>query len=155
MYSAAISSSSSEADAPRLSSTGLSVLPTSASSRKFCMLRAPIWSTSAVSTTSSTWRGSTTSVVNGSPVTSRASARIARPSDPRPWKLYGDVRGLKAPPRSMVAPAAATARQLSMVCSRDSTVHGPAMRPKWFPPRRRPPTWMTVGSGVESEDTSL
>ena len=65
------------------------------------------------------------------------------------------MRGLKAPPRSIVAPAAATARQLSMVCSRDSTVQGPAMRPKWSPPRRRPPTWMTVGSGVESADTSL
>ena len=94
------------------------------------MLRAPIWSTSAVSTTSSSWRGSSTSVTSGSPVSSRASARIFSASEPRPWKLYGDVRGLKAPPRSMVAPAAFTARAVSSVCSRDSTVQGPAISPK-------------------------
>ena len=41
-YSAAISSSSTDADGPRLSKIGLSARPTSASSMKFCMLRAPI-----------------------------------------------------------------------------------------------------------------
>ena len=40
------------------------------------------------------------------------------------------VRGLKAPPRSIVTPSAATARAVSSVCSRVSTVQGPAMKPK-------------------------
>ena len=35
----------------------------------------------------------------------RRLARIFRPSSPRPWKLYGLVRGLNAPPRRMLAPA--------------------------------------------------
>jgi hypothetical protein len=39
----------------------------------------------------------------------------------------GEVRGLNAPPRSMQAPAAATVRATASVCSRDSTVHGPAI----------------------------
>jgi hypothetical protein len=44
------------------------------------------------------------------------------------WKLRGLVRGLKAPPRNMVAPAAATHSAVVSVCSRDSTAHGPAIR---------------------------
>jgi hypothetical protein len=39
--------------------------------------------------------------------------------------VYGDVRGLNAPPRSIVQPTAATARAVTSVCSRFSTVHGP------------------------------
>ena len=49
MYSALISRSLIVALMPRLSSTGLSVLPTSVSSTKFCMLRAPSWIMSAYS----------------------------------------------------------------------------------------------------------
>ena len=49
---------------------------------------------------------------------------------PSPWNVYGEVRGLNAPPRSIVAPASATARAVSSVCSRYSTVHGPAISPK-------------------------
>ena len=90
----------------------------------------------------------------GSPVSSLASARISRPLDPSPWKAYGDERGLKAPPRKTVAPAAATARAVSSVCSRVSTVHGPAMSPKKPSPIRRPRTSMTVASGVGSRATS-
>ena len=69
------------------------------------MFRAPIWITSAASSTASTCRGSISSVTTGSPVSSRASRRIASASSPSPWKVYGDVRGLNAPPRSIVAPA--------------------------------------------------
>ncbi len=58
------------------------------------MLRAPSWIMSATSRTSSSWRGSITSVTIGSPVSSRASARISRPALPRPEKAYGEVRGL-------------------------------------------------------------
>src|SRR5438477_188299 len=92
MYSAAISSSSIEAAGPRFSSTGLSVLPTSESRLKFCMLRAPIWITSACSSTASTCRGSISSVTIGRPVSSRASTRIASASSPSPLKVGGDVR---------------------------------------------------------------
>ena len=83
----------------------MSARPTSASSMKFCMFRAPIWITSAASSTASTCRGSISSVTTGSPVSSRASRRIASASSPSPWNVYGEVRGLNAPPRSHVAPA--------------------------------------------------
>ena len=94
MYSAAISHSSMVAVMPRLSSTGLPARPTACSRPKFCMLRVPIWSMSAYSATTSTSRASTTSVTTGSPVAARTSERISRPSSPRPWKAYGEVRGL-------------------------------------------------------------
>ena len=67
-------------DIPRLSRMGVSVRPTSSSSAKFCMLRDPIWNMSVVPPTSSTWRGSRTSVTTGSPVAARASASSASPS---------------------------------------------------------------------------
>jgi hypothetical protein len=70
------------------------------------------------------------SVTSGSPVSARASARIVSASSPSPWKVYGEVRGLNAPPRSMLAPLAATARAVSSVWARYSTVQGPAIRPK-------------------------
>ena len=130
MYSAAMRRSSTVDDRPRLSSTGFGARPTSERSEKFDMLRAPIWITSATSTTASTWRGSISSVTSGRPVSSRASTRISSASSPSPWNAYGDVRGLNAPPRSIVTPSAATQRAVSSVCSRVSTVHGPAMKPK-------------------------
>jgi hypothetical protein len=34
-----------------------------------------------------------------------------RPFSPSPWKAYGEVRGLYAPPRSIVAPAATPCRR--------------------------------------------
>ena len=58
-------------------------------------------------------RASITSVTIGNPVTSRARASSASPSVLRPWKLYGEVRGLNAPPRSTRAPAAFTARAVA------------------------------------------
>ena len=72
------------------------------------MLRAPIWNMSAYRSTSSTWRGSMTSVTTGMPSCSPAAWRIFSPSSPSPWKLYGLVRGLNAPPRRMLAPASLT-----------------------------------------------
>ena len=77
------------------------------------MFRVPIWRMSAYSATMSTWFGSMTSVITGSPVRSRASARKRRPWTPRPWKAYGEVRGLNAPPLRMVAPASWTASAVS------------------------------------------
>src|SRR5918998_952867 len=86
------------------------------------MLRAPIWTTSACSWTTSAWLVSSSSVTTGSPVSARASARISSPAIPRPLNANGDVRGLNAPPRSIAAPCAATVRATSRVCSRDSPV---------------------------------
>ena len=40
----------------------------------------------------------------GRPVSSRASTRISSASSPSPWNAYGEVRGLNAPPRSIVTP---------------------------------------------------
>ena len=48
--------------------------------------------------------GAMTSVTIARPVTSRAVASILRPSSLCPWKLYGLVLGLKAPPLRPVAP---------------------------------------------------
>src|SRR5882762_5890602 len=126
-YSADSSHSWIEVDMPRLSSTGLPAAPTLRSSEKFCTLRAPIWRMSACSATTSTLSGSMTSVMIGSPVSRRASARSFRPSSSRPWNAYGEVRGLKAPPRRTVAPAAFTRAATCRICSRDSTEHGPAI----------------------------
>jgi hypothetical protein len=121
------------------------------------MLRAPICTTSACSAIASAWLVSRNSVTTGSPVAARASARISRPGTPSPLKTNGDVRGLKAPPRSIVAPAAATVRATSSVCSRVSTVHGPAIRQNAFsPPTVRPSTLKIVGSWcASSDDASL
>ena len=67
MYSAAMSHSSIVAPNPRLSITGRPARPQASSSEKFCMLRVPIWRMSAYSATMSTWDGSMTSVITGSP----------------------------------------------------------------------------------------
>ncbi len=68
-----------------------------------------------------------TSVTAGSPTSRPAAASRRSPSAPIPWKEWGPVRGLKAPPRSIVAPAALTARAAASICSSLSTAHGPAM----------------------------
>ena len=75
MYSAAISHSSMVAPKPRLSMTGRPARPQASRSEKFCMLRVPIWRMSAYSAMMSTCDGSMTSVMTGSPLRSRASAR--------------------------------------------------------------------------------
>ena len=64
---------------------------------------------------------------------------------PSPWNEYGELRGLNAPPRSAVAPAARTARAAATICSSDSTEHGPAMiddRP--LPPNETPGAIVTM-----------
>jgi hypothetical protein len=143
MYSAAISHSSTVALIPRLSSTGSPVAPTAWSSAKFCMLRVPICNMSAWRATTGTSAGLTTSVTNGRPVSARTSARISSAGSPRPWNAYGEVRGLKAPPRRIVAPASRAIRQAASVCSRDSTAHGPANSVTVPGPIGTPPTVTT------------
>ena len=78
MYSAAIRSSSIDDAGPRFESTGFCARPTSERSVKFCMFQAPIWMTSAASTTASTCRASMSSVTIEL-VSSRAATRMSRP----------------------------------------------------------------------------
>ena len=154
-YSAAASHSSIDDDMPRLRSTAVRVFPTSLRSSKFCMFRAPIWSTSASRATASTSAGWSTSVTMGSPFWRPASCIMASPSKPRPWKSYGSVRGLKHPPRSICPPARRTPFAEAKICSRLSTEHGPAMRTGGSsPPTRTPPTSMIV-SGRSPRSASL
>ncbi len=102
------------------------------------MLRAPICRMSAYVLTSGTISGAITSVTTGRPVSSRAAANSFSPSVPSPWKLYGEVRGLKAPPRKAFAPAPFTAWAASRIWSRSSTAHGPAITTSSFPPTDTP-----------------
>ena len=71
---------------PRFRSTGLRHFPTRFSSEKFCMLRAPIWITSADSSTAEAYSVSISSVTMPTPVFSRTFARSFSPSSPIPWK---------------------------------------------------------------------
>src|SRR5687768_16805221 len=91
------------------------------------MLRAPTWSMSTTPAIRSTCRGSTTSLTTGSPVAARTSASSSSASSPIPWNVCGEVRGLYAPPRSIVAPSRRTARAVSPSIARPSTEHGPAI----------------------------
>ena len=67
------------------------------------------------------------SVTMGSPVSLRAIFNRSSPSDLSPWKEYGEVLGLNAPPRSRVAPDALMLFAISTICSSLSTEQGPAM----------------------------
>ena len=85
-----------------------------------------------------------------------AAPRSSRsPSSPRPWKLYGDERGLNAPPRSTLAPARLTAAAVAFTCASFSAEHGPAMTMTSSPPMRTSPTVMTVSSGLNVRLASL
>ena len=104
-YSADSSHSSIVAEMPRLSSTGLRACPSSRSSVKFCMLRAPTWKMSEYLSISSIWLTSITSETSFRFSAFAASRSSRSPSSPSPWKLYGELRGLNAPPRRIFAPA--------------------------------------------------
>ncbi len=75
---------------------------------------------------------------------------------PSPWKEYGELRGLNAPPRSAVAPAARTRWAAATICSSDSTEHGPAMIGTSLPPNVTPGAIVTsVFSSRHSRETCL
>jgi hypothetical protein len=57
------------------------------------------------------------------------------------------LRGLKAPPRSTLAPARFTAAAEAWHCSSVSAEHGPAMTMTSSPPIRTSSTWTIVSSG--------
>ena len=95
------------------------------------------------------------SVTIGSPVAAFASQRIFRPSRPSPWNEYGLVRGLKAPPRSMLAPEAFAAFAISRTWSTDSTEQGPAISARLSPPTLTPDTSMMELSGWKARLANL
>ena len=147
MYSADISHSSIVADKPRFSKIGLSVLPSSFKSSKFCILRAPTWITSTSSTKRSILSADIISVMIGSPVTALASFNKSSPVSCSPWKEYGEVRGLKAPPRRIAAPICFTSSATPIICSRVSTEQGPAITVICLPPTFTPHTSTMLSSG--------
>src|SRR6266436_4495684 len=119
------------------------------------MLRAPIWSRSALSTTAGKVSVSFTSVTIFRPVSDRAFDSRSSPTCFRPWKSYGLVRGLNAPPRKREAPLAATPRAAVRICCSFSTAQGPAITTSSGPPIGTPPTSTTVSSCFTSRETSL
>ena len=85
-----------------------------------------------------------------------AASRSRRsPSSPRPWKLYGELRGLNAPPRKIFAPARRTAAAVVRTCVSFSAEQGPAMTITSSPPIRMSPTVTTVSSDLKVRLASL
>ena len=155
MYSADMRSSSMVVIIPRFSSTGFLACPTFFKRAKFCTFRAPICMMSVYSSTSSTSVVSRTSVTTGRPVASPAFFRSFRPASSIPWKLYGDVLGLNAPPLSMSPPPFLTIRALSISCSSLSIEQGPAITTNSGPPISTSPIRMTVFPSLDSLLASL
>ena len=149
MYSADMSRSFTVALIPRLSSTGSRVLPTSLSRSKFCMLRAPIWKMSAYCSTSSTWRGSMTSVTTGMPSCSPVGLEDLEPLLAQPLEAVRAGARLERPAAKDVGPGLLHPRGHSSRSGSLSIAHGPAIIPRWPPPILTPFTSMTESSLVE------
>src|SRR5947209_4190860 len=62
------------------------------------MFRAPTWKMSVYFSITSIWLTSITSVTSARLSAVAASRRSPSPSSPRPWKLYGELRGRRPPP---------------------------------------------------------
>ena len=119
------------------------------------MFRAPTWRMSEYLTIISSWLMSMTSDTSFRLWRSAAPRSIRSPSSPSPWKLYGELRGLKAPPRSTFAPARFTAAAAASTCCSFSAEQGPAMTITSSPPIRTSPTEMTLFSGLNVRLASL
>ena len=137
MYSLASNNSSNVADIPRFNKTGSSDSPTASRSLKFCMFLAPICRTSTYFSIIDKCCASIISLKRGNEVISEASFSIFNPSSPNPWKLYGEVLGLNAPPLKPFDPASFAAIAVSIVCSCVSALSGPAIIAISSPPMVR------------------
>ena len=90
------------------------------------------------------------------PVSFLASAISRMPSYPKPWKEYGDVLGLYAPPRRIFPPASSTSLAMRQTCSFPSTEQGPPiMTIGSCPPILIPPMSIIVSSGWNMRLASL
>ena len=96
-----------------------------------------------------------TSLTTARPSSSAASRIHRSACSPWPWKEYGEVRGLNAPPRRTRAPPACTARATVPTCSRLSTEQGPAITITSGLPTLTPPTSTTVSADLKVRPTSL
>ena len=71
-----------------------------------------------------------------------------KPSKPIPWKEYGEVLGLYAPPRSIQPPASFTSFAMRIIDSSPSTEQGPPITTIFsFPPTLIPSTSITESNG--------
>src|SRR6185436_14709791 len=113
------------------------------------MLRAPTWKMSQYFSMSAIWLTSITSEITFRLCASAARRSICSPCSPRPWNAYGELRGLKAPPRRIFAPARLTAAALACTCSSVSAEQGPAITITSSPPIRTSSTLTTVSSGLK------
>src|SRR5688572_16063090 len=98
---------------------------------------------------SSIWLISMTSEISLRLCASAARRSICSPCSPRPWKLYGELRGLNAPPRRIFAPARRTAAAVAITCSSVSAEHGPAIMITSSPPIRTSSIVTIVSSGLK------
>ena len=141
IYSALMSHSSIVAERPRFNSTGTLRRPTARSKSKFCIFLAPIWIRSTFfSRKVPILSALINSVTTGSCTSLAASMSISSPFSRSPWKEYGDVLGLNAPPRRRDAPEFLTACATVWICSGVSMEHGPAITTSFFPPTLTPLT---------------
>ena len=109
MYSAAISRSSTVEDEPRLSSTGFGARPDLGEQREVRhVARADLDHVRDLDDRLDVARIHQLRHERQPGLLARLR-RISSASSPRPWNAYGEVRGLNAPPRSIVTPSAATA----------------------------------------------
>ena len=131
-------------------------LPARFSSEKFCMLRAPIWMTSAYFSTRSTLSTSMASVTTGRPVASRASARMLQAGLAQALEGVGAGARLERPAAEDVG-----ARRLDRARDGQGLLdRSPPRRarPSARAPGRRPPrapTRTMVSSLFTSRETSL
>ncbi len=119
------------------------------------MFRAPTWNMSQYFSISSIWLTSITSDTSLRSCWLAAARSIRKPSSPSPWKLYGELRGLNAPPRRILAPAFFTAAAAALTCSSVSAEQGPAITMTSSPPMRTSPTDTTLPSGLNARLASL
>src|SRR4030095_10233934 len=111
------------------------------------MFRAPTWEMSQYLAISSIWLMSMTSEMIFRLCASAALRSIFSPCSPSPWNAYGELRGLNAPPRRILAPARLTAAAVTGACSSVSAEHGPAMTMTSSPPIRTSSMVTMVSSG--------
>lgn len=93
-------------------------------------------------------------MITPKPYSFETSFRILSPSRPKPWKSYGDVRGLYAPPRISFNPFSWIVAATAATCSYDSTAHGPNTKEGAPVPINSPLTLMTVSSDFSLRETS-